>query len=138
MPVLLIAIGNSLRRDDGAGHRVLDLLVPPPEARLRHAFQLLPEIAEEVAGASTVVFVDASVATDEVRIDPVEPGPGPVSISHSLSPQEVVALAQALYGFSGRAWLCHVPGVDFEEGEGLSSTAEANCRVAAEKLRALL
>lgn len=138
MSVLLIAIGNQLRRDDGAGHRVIELLAPPPDVGVRGVFQLLPEIAEDLAVASTVIFVDASVATDQVMLEPVEPGPGPATISHFFSPGEVVALARALYGFSGRAWLCHVPGVDFGNGEGLSPAAEANCRMAAEKLRALL
>ncbi len=138
MSVLLIAIGNQLRRDDGAGHRVIELLAPPPHVGVRDVFQLLPEIAEDLAEASTVVFVDASVATDQVMLEPVEPGPGPGAISHSLSPGEVVALARALYDFSGRAWLCHIPGEDFDSGEGLSPTAEANCRMAVEKLRALL
>ncbi len=138
MPVLLIAIGNSLRRDDGAGHRVVELLAPPPAVAVRNVFQLTPEIAEDLTGYGTVVFVDASVATDEVKLEPVEPGAGPAPISHSLAPAEVIALARELFGFEGRAWLCHVPGVDFEDGEGLSAVAEANARTAAARLRALL
>ena len=138
MSILLIAIGNSLRRDDGAGHRVIELLEPPPDVAVRSVFQLTPELAEDLASAGTVVFVDASVATDEVTLEPVPAGAGTTPISHSLAPGEVVALAQALYGFGGRAWLCHVPGFDFDDGEGLSPAAEANARRAAEKLRALL
>ncbi|MBI4874045.1 MAG: hydrogenase maturation protease [Acidobacteria bacterium] len=134
----MIAIGNSLRRDDGAGRRVIELLAPPPEVAVREVFQLTPEIAEDLAGAGTVIFVDASVATDRVMLEPVEAGGGSMPISHSLAPAEVVALAQVLYGFTGRSWLCHVPGVDFEDGEGLSETAEANARRAAERLRAVL
>jgi hydrogenase maturation protease len=138
MPVLLIAIGNSLRRDDGAGHRVVELLAPPPGIAVRDVFQLTPELAEDLAGAQTVVFIDASVATAEVALEPVETGAGSTPMSHSLAPAEVVALARALFGFEGRAWLCHVPGADFEDGEGLSDIAEANARSAAERLRALL
>jgi hydrogenase maturation protease len=136
--VLLISIGNSLRRDDGAGHRVVELLAPPAHVAVRGVFQLTPELAEDLAGVETVVFIDASVATDEVMLEAVEAGAGAAAISHTLAPGEVVALAKALFGFDGRAWLCHVPGLDFEDGEGLSPVAEANCAEAAEKLRALL
>jgi len=138
MSVLLIAIGNSLRRDDGAGHRVVELLAPPPEIAVRDVFQLTPELAEDLAGAQTVVFIDASVAAAEVMIEPVEAAAGSTPMSHSLAPPEVVALARVLFGFEGRAWLCHVPGTDFDDGEGLSDIAEANARSAAERLRALL
>jgi hydrogenase maturation protease len=138
MFVLLIAIGNSLRRDDGAGHRVVELLAPPPEVVVRRVFQLTPELAEELAGAGGVIFIDASVAVSQVTIEPVPEDAGASPLSHSLAPGEVVALARALYGFAGRAWLCHVPGVDFRDGEGLSPAAEANARTAAAQLRALL
>jgi hydrogenase maturation protease len=135
MPVLLIAIGNSLRRDDGAGHRVAELLAPPPPGvEIRRVFQLTPEVAEELAGAGTVVFIDASVAAAEVMLEPVAAGAAASPVSHSLAPWEVVEIARALYGFAGRAWLCHVPGAEFQEGEGLSPEAEANARAAAVRL----
>ncbi len=138
MSLLLIAIGNSLRRDDGAGHRVVEILDPPPAVAVRNAFQLMPERAEDLSGFDTVVFVDASVATAEVKLEPVEDASGSTPMSHSLTPGEVVALARALFGFTGRAWLCHVPGSDFDDGEGLSPAAEANAQAAAGLLRALL
>lgn len=138
MPVLLIAIGNPLRRDDGAGRRVVELLAPPPTVAVRHVIQLTPEIAEDLTGYGTVVFIDASVATNEVKLEPVEPGAGAAPASHSLAPAEVVALARGLFGFEGRAWQCHVPGADFDDGEGLSEVAETNARTAAAQVRALL
>jgi hydrogenase maturation protease len=138
MSALLISVGNPLRRDDGAGHRVIELLAPPSQVAVRNVFQLTPELAEDFAGKDTAFFIDASVATGEVMLEEVEAGPGPASISHTLAPADVVALARALYGFTGRAWLCHVPGADFEDGEGLSPVAEGHCRTAAQMLCALL
>lgn len=138
MSVLLISVGNPLRRDDGAGHRVIELLAPSPQVAVRSVFQLTPELAEDFAGRERVVIIDASLAAQDVMLEPVGPAVAPAAISHTLAPAEVVSLARALYGFQGRAWLCHVPGTDFGDGEGLSPAAEAHCVRAAEKLRAIL
>jgi len=133
---LLIAIGNTLRRDDGAAHRVLELVGPAPGMRAVNCHQLTPEVAEDVAGADQVVFIDADLRPGEARLEVLEAGAGWNALGgHALRPWEVLALAVKLFGFGGKAWLCHVPGVDFEEGEGLSSTAERNALAAADLLR---
>ncbi len=132
MPILLVAIGNTLRRDDGAGARVLDLLGPLEGAVSLHVMQLTPELAEDIGGADGVVFIDADVNPGEARLEPVEPGgPAQAPLAHSMGPEEVLALARRLYGFRGEALLCRVPGVDFSDGAGLSAAAERNARVAA-------
>ena len=48
---------------------------------------------------------------------------------------EVVALSRKLYGFTGEAWLCSIPGDDFGVGEGLSAKAQGNVARAVELLR---
>jgi hydrogenase maturation protease len=129
---LLVAIGNTLRRDDGAGHRVLELLELPAEVQTLSCHQLTPEMSEEIAAADTVVFIDADVNPGPAQLEPLEPGAGLNPLGgHFLRPQELLAIAQRLFSFRGVAWLCHVPGDDFGDGEGLSPTAEANARAAA-------
>ncbi len=132
---LLVAIGNTLRRDDGAGARVLDLLGPVEGAAAAVCEQLTPELAEDVARADTVIFIDADVEVGPVRIEPLAATAAPLSSSHSLSPGQLVAVAALLYSFRGEAWLCRVPGEDFGAGIGLSARAEANAACAARLLR---
>jgi hypothetical protein len=63
--ILVIAWGNPLREDDGVAWHVLEALraLRPhpalPALHLRHAHQLVPEMAECVSRATGVVFVDA-------------------------------------------------------------------------------
>jgi Ni,Fe-hydrogenase maturation factor len=97
--------------------------------------QATPELAAEIGRARRVVFIDASVTEEQVRLGPVEEG-FLSPLAHAIGPGEAVALARRLYGFRGEAWLCHIPGEDFTDGEGLSPAAAANAAVAAERLRA--
>ena len=133
---LLVAIGNTLRRDDGAAHRVLELLELPAGVQAISCHQLTPEMSEEIGAADTVVFVDADVNLGTVRLKRLEPGAGLNPLGgHFLRPEELLAIAQRLFAFRGEAWLCHVPGADFGDGEGLSPVAEANAREAAQLIR---
>ena len=130
MKALCLAIGNSLRGDDGVAHRVAGQLGQLEDVVVSSVFQLTPELAPEVARAEIVVFVDADVNVVETTLEPVVAGPaygGP--IGHSMSPREIVRLAERLYGFCGRAFLCRIPVESFE-GELLSATAEAGASAA--------
>jgi hydrogenase maturation protease len=116
---LVIAIGNPLRRDDGVAHHV----PAPPGALMRSMLQLTPEVAEEIAPFALVVFVDASVTAGVPHLEPVAECPES-SLTHTCSPGAIVALARALFGFAGRAYVCHVPIADLSPGEGLSPLAQ--------------
>lgn len=88
--------------------------------------ELTPELAELAARAAVVVFVDAraGLPAGEVATLWLSPGEGEPSgpgLTHALSPQAVLALAEALYGRRPPAFLVTVNGRDFELGEGLSS-----------------
>jgi len=135
--VLCIAIGNSLRGDDGAAHRVLQLL-DPRELRLRSVLQLTPELAAEIASAESVLFLDADLSSAQPCVEPIpENACRTPPLAHSMSPPEVVALARRLYGFCGKAFLCRLPAASFEIGEELSRPAEAALRGAAETIQRL-
>ena len=63
--MLVIGVGSELRGDDGAGPAVVEAVQSrdPPGVRTLWAHQLVPELAERIATATRVIFVDAVVAT---------------------------------------------------------------------------
>jgi Ni,Fe-hydrogenase maturation factor len=79
--VLVIACGNTLRGDDGAGPAVGELLVAELEgtgAEVVVVGQLLPELALDASRSGRVVFVDAAadVPAGSVSVRPVHPEQG--------------------------------------------------------------
>jgi hydrogenase maturation protease len=133
--ILIIAYGNSLRRDDGAGL----ILAQNLEEALRDreldvariaVHQLTPDLALSVAGdtVAAVVFVDTRVATAEdgrldLQIQPLGAEECAQSLGHHVGPAVVLTYARLLYDKSPPAWLLTAPGVDFHHGEGLSEAA---------------
>jgi len=130
---LVLAIGNTLRGDDGVAHHVADLLGARAGVDVRRVHQLTPELAEEMAGARTIVFMDADTAATEARMERVTAALRCSPVSHTMTPSEVIMLAEQLYSFRGVAYMCHVPARDFAPHGELSEVAEAAVR-AAEKL----
>jgi len=138
MRTVLIACGNCWRGDDGAAHRVLDLLGPDSGAQLRSVQQFLPELADEIAQADVVVFLDAAIDCDALSLEAVREPEAPPALTHVSTPSEIVALSRALYGFQGRAFQCQIPAADLATGEGLSPYAEGFAGEAAQILLDLL
>ena len=138
MAALVIAIGNPMRGDDGAAHRVLDVLGARTGVERRAVMQLTPEIAEEIGSHDAVVFVDADVSVTQTRIDAVGSMPCPSTLTHVSRPAEIVALARILFGFSGPAYVCRLPATDFSERTGLSPSAEGFVHTAAREIDRLL
>ena len=143
--ILLIAYGNPLRQDDGAGLRLAERMVERWQAAdipLRHLAvqQLTPELAAEIAepGVAAVVLVDArAVDADAAKNDPAAlavavmplaaPDAASPSLGHHMGPATLLAYTGLLLDGrpAPRAWLVTTPGVDFEHGEGLSEAAKA-------------
>ena len=138
MHTVVLAIGNTLRGDDGVADHVADLLGARSGMNVRRVHQLTPELAEDISHATAVVFVDADPAVAEARLDRLVPGPQRSPFTHSVTPGDLVLLAEQLYGFQGVAYLCHVPAENFTEGDSLSEVAEAGARAAAQCVLALL
>ncbi len=62
--VLVIGYGNTLRGDDGAGCYVAERLCAlnhEPGLKVLSLHQLTPELAQPVAEAGLVIFIDASI-----------------------------------------------------------------------------
>lgn len=145
---LIIGVGNTLRRDDGAGIWLAEAVAGAlaEEGRgveIRLLQQLLPEMAEEICEikAHTVLIADCSAEGIEKqegwvqRLLPIkdgrrgrlrsEAGEEDTGMgSHGLGAAALIEMARRLYGFAGEAWLATVPGADFGHGEGLSHTTQ--------------
>jgi len=135
---LIFAIGNPNRGDDGIAAEVCSL-IGQGDWKVVETMELMPEMAEEVAKASQLVFVDADYRGGASSIAPLPPAachPGP--LTHSLRPCDLVSFARRLYGFKRPAWLVRVPGADFGLGSPLSETAKTNAELAARLLKDLL
>ena len=138
MRTVVLAIGNTLRSDDGVADHVADLLGTRSGMDVRRVHQLTPELAEEIAHAAAVIFVDADPGAAEARLERLVPTPRRSAFTHTVTPGDLVLLAEQLYGFQGVAYLCRVPARNFTEGDLLSDVAEAGARAAAECVLALL
>ena len=133
--VLVVGYGNSLRGDDGAGTYVANLLLRHgwPNIHVLSTTQLTPELAEDIALARGVIFVDAFKATEgsAVRIQEITPEQSSQCDSHMVSPKGLLQLARDYFGNVPRAWLVMVGGYHFHLSDTLSAAAEENARASA-------
>lgn len=96
---LVIGYGNTLRGDDAAGVRAVEIIAEQhPTIDCLTLTELTPDLAEKISYYDRVVFVDASVNVDDVRWQYVPP-PIEHNIlrSHALTPQSLVGITIALY-----------------------------------------
>ncbi len=147
MQSMVIGVGNSYRRDDGAGVRV---------ARAVGAAQLPGVSAIEASGEGAALLEAWSGAADVVVIDAVHSGAAPGTVvrftlpgdeiptgyfhysTHAFSVAEAVALGRELDLLPARLTVIGIEGEDFGSGEGLSAEVEAAvARVVGELLREL-
>jgi hydrogenase maturation protease len=129
-PLLLIAMGNSLRRDDNAGHALAARLEPllraaslPVECLDLH--QLVPETVEDILHAGMVVFLDASATEPGVRLRALGRSTEASALPHAISPSALLAMAAELFACKPPAFLLTVPGNDFSHGEEMTSATLA-------------
>ena len=135
---LILACGNTLRSDDGIGPR----LAKWAAGRFRDDFgvrvlarqQWTPDLAEEIAAADSVLFVDSSidsapgrvslipVAMNKTGFDGARHGPA----THQFDPAYLLALAHELYGsLAEHAMILTVGAGSMELGETFSDAVEA-------------
>jgi hydrogenase maturation protease len=128
--VLVVGYGNQLRGDDGFGCHAVALLAADPRlegATVLARHQLTPELATDIAGASLVVLVDASVdgAPGSVAVRSIQPRwDSPLSWSHHLDPAALAGLADALYDHVPPMVLISVGGAAFAAGDRLSPAVQ--------------
>jgi len=139
--IVVIGMGNPLRRDDGVGWTVarrLERVVPPEvEIRLRRGGL---ELMDAWDGAAAAMIVDAvssgSPAGTVLRFDTSD-APLPRDIdtacsTHGLGLHAAVELARAMDRLPDRVLVIGVEGADFTPGNGLSPAVEDAVREAVE------
>src|SRR6266568_559566 len=130
---LILACGNTLREDDGVGpwlgQWVEENCVTDNGVRVLIRQQWTPELAEEISQAASVLFLDCSVESPPgaVRLAAVEPAkPAPGLATHHLGAQELLALAQELYGsIPANSLLLTIGAGSTELGESFSESVTA-------------
>jgi hydrogenase maturation protease len=140
--ILVLAYGNPGRRDDGLGPALAAALerLDLPGVTIDSDYQLTVEDAAAIAAHDVVVFADADCTTAEpFTFRRVVPEAGVSFSSHSVSPQEVMALAADLLGARTTGYVLGIRGYEFNEfGEGLSARAEANLAAALRFVQSVL
>jgi hydrogenase maturation protease len=139
--VLIIGYGSELRGDDAAGRHAARRLAKRGFDVL-DVHQLTPELAERVAKAHEVIFLDAhqglppgDVAVERLSLGPRAQGAGG-ALEHHSSPVSLLRLARTAYGAEPTAWLVSMGGACFDMGAALSPAAErAVARAIKEVLR---
>ncbi len=141
---LVIAYGNPDRQDDGVAWHVLkgiadrlkverfdaefpDAVDPTGKVRLIFLLQLVPELAEELAGFSRVCFIDAHTAdiSEAIRAIPLEPQFKSSPFTHHLTPEMLLEISRSVYKKSPSAYLVSIKGYLFEFSDSLSERTEA-------------
>ena len=130
---LVLACGNTLRSDDGVGPQLAswaeERFRQNPEVRVISRQQWTPDLAEDIAGADSVLFVDASVKPPpgRVRLIPVTSRvDSTAQPSHDLNPNQLLGLTRSLYGsIKSHAMLLTVGMGSTELGETFSAPVEA-------------
>jgi hydrogenase maturation protease len=101
---LILACGNTLRGDDGVGLWLAEWAEQrfsgQPGVRIIADHQWTPELAEDVARAQSVLFIDCSLGSEpgSLKLTPVDPIPGgPELNTHHLGAAGLLALGRELY-----------------------------------------
>ena len=138
--LLVIGYGNELRADDGAG-RVVANAIEEREldgVTVRSLSQLTPELSLEIAGRERVVFVDASVDTDELKVEPVAAGdPGGGVMTHHGHPASILSLVGTVGDQPGEAFVISIPAENLGLGFELSERTQAAVDEAIEIIAAM-
>ncbi len=142
--ILVLCLGNALRRDDAVALRVADLLdaAPPPDALIRRTAVSGLYLLDEMEGVDRAVVVDAvrtgRHAPGTVLSFPLEDlrapeGPSP----HSIGLPSALARAKAAGApVPSRIHVVAVEVLDMETiGEGLTPSVEAAVAPAADAVR---
>jgi len=137
-PTLIIGYGNPDRQDDGVAWYILTRLagelgrpVPPVDEGffpsgenpdLLFVLQLIPELAETIAGYRRVCFVDAHTGNvpEDVNIVEVKPEYQRSPFTHHMTADTCLSLAQTIYGQSPQSILVSVRGYEFGFSHELS------------------
>ena len=151
---LFVGYGNPDRGDDGVAWHLLnavlsftgccendlfssEIIHAAPGLDVWFNFQLLPEMAEDIAGYDQVVFIDAH--TGEIKVDisftSIQPEFQNSPFTHHFTPASCLAVAQSLKGHFPQAWMLSVRGFQFAFNRDLSPQTQTLVQQAFEMLK---
>jgi hydrogenase maturation protease len=130
---LILACGNTLRSDDGVGLFLAEWaeqrFADQSSIRIIARQQWTPELAEDIAHAQSVLFVDCSVDSEpgSVRLTPVEPAANNQGLAtHHSGAAELLAIARDLYNSTpSNAQLLTIGAASTDLGETFSDAVQA-------------
>ncbi len=130
---LILACGNTLRSDDGVGPWLAawaeERFAGEPAVRVIARLQWTPDLAEDIAQAESVVFLDCAVDTapGAVRVACVRPERADAGLAtHHTGAAELLALSEEFYGsFPANSLLLTIGAGSTEMGESFSPEVNA-------------
>lgn len=139
--LLLIAIGNDARQDDGLGWAFGQAMEASDDFQggVVYRYQLQVEDALLIAGCRTVLFVDACREKLPMgfAFTPLQADADFGFTTHQLSPATVLALSKQLYDANPQAFLLKISGKAWALERGLSKTGAQNLAFALKEAQAL-
>jgi hydrogenase maturation protease len=145
--ILVLGLGNPLRRDDAVGHAVIAWLArdPPPGAELRVSSAAGLRLLDELEGFAEVVLVDAAEtrahpAGAVFDLDLADLPPRAAPTAHAVGLPTALAAARA-FGAAApvRVRLVAVEALELDTvGDTLTPAVAAAVPVAAARVRALI
>ncbi len=142
---LVLACGNTLRGDDGIAillARYLRSEFCEPQTDILTSQQWTPDLAELISQSGLVLFLDASASLPPglVQLRKIEPmHQFPSCLTHSMSPEALLALAAKLYSSAPEnAYLLTIGGKFFDHAEQLSEPVRSAIPHALDQIKAVL
>jgi hydrogenase maturation protease len=109
-----------------------------PGVRTLDCQLLSPELADPIARARRVIFVDAAVdEMDGVKLRKLLPGDTSQLMAHAADPRTMLALSQDVFGRTPEAWWLTIPAIQLGFGTDFSPETEAGFHVALTEIKRL-
>ena len=130
--ILIYAIGNPARGDDGFGPAVLEQL---KLKNLKHAdfqvnYQLNIEDAELFSRYQLVIIIDAAKTSGGLQLKELQAEDKDPFSTHALTPRQVLALSQNLYQKQFRCYILTTSGYNWDLGCEISESVEKDISLA--------
>ncbi|MGL6344544.1 MAG: hydrogenase maturation protease [Waterburya sp.] len=144
MHYLVIGYGNTLRSDDGAGQIVANQIASwnLPWMRSLAVQQLTPELAEYLADADIVIFVDAIVSSninsEKIEIKILECDDKYLNLGHIGNPHCLLYLSKIIYNKIPKAYWILIPAINFEFGEKISDITKKGIQQSLAKIESII
>lgn len=154
---LIIGYGNRDREDDGAGWHMLNriarelgldtpnlpgdnVISSDGNIELLYLYQLLPELAEDLANYNVVIFMDAhnSSQLPEVVFEPVIAKSLHSAFTHHLLPEELLSISLTICKTVPECWIVSVRGHSFRFTPELTAKTDVSVTHAIQHVLRLL